>query len=98
MNGSDDGWKPVQTGLVDMGFNHFYDDADLSPTFLLSDLANGGSDRFIDAMCLWGDADDVRRGLRAHFDAGATHVCLQPVHEEGNTAARDKIIETLADV
>jgi alkanesulfonate monooxygenase SsuD/methylene tetrahydromethanopterin reductase-like flavin-dependent oxidoreductase (luciferase family) len=49
-------------------------------------------------MCLWGDADTVRRGLRAHFDAGATHVCLQPVHEEGNTAARDKIIETLADV
>lgn len=66
--------------------------------FSESDLANGGSDRFIDAMCLWGDADDVRRGLRAHFDAGATHVCLQPVHEEGNTATRDKIIETLADV
>ena len=63
-----------------------------------ADIANGGSDRFIDAMCLWGDADTVRRGLRAHFDAGATHVCLQPVHEEGNMAARDKIIETLADV
>ena len=42
MNGSDDGWKPVQSGLVDMGFNHFYDDADLQPTFLLSDLANAG--------------------------------------------------------
>jgi probable F420-dependent oxidoreductase len=66
--------------------------------FSEADIANGGSDRFIDAMCLWGDADTVRRGLRAHFDAGATHVCLQPVHEEGNTAARDKIIETLADV
>ena len=66
--------------------------------FSEADLANGGSDKFIDAMCLWGDADTVRRGLRAHFDAGATHVCLQPVHEEGNTAARDKIIETLADV
>ena len=26
-----------------MGFNHFYDDANLSPTFLLSDLANAGS-------------------------------------------------------
>ena len=66
--------------------------------FTEADLANGGSDRFIDAMCLWGDADTVRKGLRAHFDAGATHVCLQPVHEEGNMAARDKIIETLADV
>ena len=66
--------------------------------FSEADLANGGSDRFIDAMCLWGDADTVRKGLRAHFDAGATHVCLQPVHEDGNVAARDKIIETLADV
>ena len=66
--------------------------------FTEAELANGGSDRFIDAMCLWGDADTVRRGLRAHFDAGATHVCLQPVHEDGNMAARDKIIETLADV
>ena len=66
--------------------------------FSEADLANGGSDKFIDAMCLWGDADTVRRSLRRHFEAGATHVCLQPVHEDGNFAARDKIIETLADV
>lgn len=66
--------------------------------FSEADLTNGGSDRFIDAMCLWGDADTVRRGLRRHFEAGATHVCLQPVHEDGNIAARNKIIETLADV
>jgi probable F420-dependent oxidoreductase len=66
--------------------------------FTEADLKDGGSDRFIDKMCLWGDADTVRKGLRAHFDAGATHVCLQPVHEEGNVAARNKIIETLADV
>jgi hypothetical protein len=43
MNGSDSGWKPPQTGLVDMGFNHFYDDAGVEPTFTLSDLANYGS-------------------------------------------------------
>jgi hypothetical protein len=39
----------------------------------------------------------VRQGLRAHFDAGATHVCIQPVHEDGNTAARDRILTELAD-
>lgn len=66
--------------------------------FSEADLADGGSDRFIDAMCLWGDAATVRKGLRAHFDAGATHVCLQPVHADGDFAARDRIIETLADV
>ena len=36
-------------------------------------------------------------GLRAHFDAGATHVCIQPVHEDGDTAARDRILTELAD-
>jgi probable F420-dependent oxidoreductase len=65
--------------------------------FTEADLANGGSDRFIDAMCLWGDADTVKRGLRAHFTAGATHVCVQPVHDEGDVAARDRMLKALAD-
>ena len=62
-----------------------------------AELANGGSDRFIDAMVLWGNADTVREGLRAHFAAGATQVCIQPVHEDGDTAARDRILTELAD-
>jgi probable F420-dependent oxidoreductase len=65
--------------------------------FTEADLANGGSDRFIDAMCLWGDADTVKKGLRAHFEAGATHVCLQPVHADGDFAARDRMLAALAD-
>jgi probable F420-dependent oxidoreductase len=65
--------------------------------FTKVDLADGGSDRFIDAMCLWGDANTVKKGLRAHFDAGATHVCLQPVHADGDFAARDRMLAALAD-
>ncbi len=65
--------------------------------FSEQELAQGGSDRFIDAMVLWGDADKVKQGLRAHFDAGATHVCIQPVHEEGDVIARDRILRELAD-
>jgi len=65
--------------------------------FSEAELANGGSDRFIDAMGLWGDAATIKRGLRAHFDAGATHVAIQPVHEEGDLAARDAILKSLAD-
>jgi probable F420-dependent oxidoreductase len=65
--------------------------------FTEADLAGGGSDRFIDAMVLWGDAATVRKGLRAHFDAGATHVCLQPVHPDGEFALRDSMLEALAD-
>jgi probable F420-dependent oxidoreductase len=65
--------------------------------FTEAELANGGSDRFIDAMVLWGDAATIKRGLRAHFDAGATHVAIQPVHEEGDLGARDAILQALAD-
>ncbi len=65
--------------------------------FSEAELADGGSDRFIDAMCLWGDAETIKKGLRAHFTAGATHVCLQPVHADGDFAARDRMLAALAD-
>ncbi len=65
--------------------------------FTEADLANGGSDAFIDAMVLWGSAEKVKDGLRAHFAAGATHVAIQPVHAEGDRAARDAIMKALAD-
>ena len=65
--------------------------------FTEAELADGGNDRFIDAMVLWGDADTIKRGLRAHFTAGATHVCLQPVHADGDFAARDQMLAALAD-
>ena len=65
--------------------------------FTEADLANGGSDTFIDQMVLWGDAAKVKEGLRAHFAAGATHVAIQPVHAEGDLAMRDHILTALAD-
>jgi probable F420-dependent oxidoreductase len=66
--------------------------------FTEADLANGGSDRFLDAMVLSGDAETIARGLRAHFKAGANHVCIQPVHAEGAIEARDRALTALADV
>jgi probable F420-dependent oxidoreductase len=65
--------------------------------FTEADLSNGGSDQFIDQMMLWGDAAKVKQGLRAHFAAGANHVAIQPVHDEGDIAARDHILTMLAD-
>jgi hypothetical protein len=65
--------------------------------FTEAELADGGSDRFIDAMVIWGDTETIKRGLRAHFTAGATHVCLQPVHADGDFAARDRMLAVLAD-
>jgi probable F420-dependent oxidoreductase len=65
--------------------------------FTEAELDNGGNDRFIDAMVAWGDAATIKGKLRAHFDAGATHVCLQPVHADGDFAARDAMLKALAD-
>ena len=65
--------------------------------FSEAELENGGSDRFIDAMVNWGDAIAVKNQLRAHFEAGANHVCIQPVHADGDFAARDAMLAALAD-
>jgi probable F420-dependent oxidoreductase len=43
------------------------------------DIAGGGSDRLIDAVIPHGTAGAVAEAVRAHFDAGADHVCLQPL-------------------
>jgi probable F420-dependent oxidoreductase len=73
-----------------------YRNAWFSMGFTEADLSNGGSDAFIDAMVLWGSVETVQAGLQAHFDAGATHVAIQPVHPPGNIAARDAILAALA--
>ena len=43
------------------------------------------------------EVEAVKRQLRAHFEAGANHVCIQPVHAEGDIAARDAMVAALAD-
>ena len=65
--------------------------------FTEAELENGGSDRFIDAMVLNGGVENIKRGLHAHFAAGATHVAIQPVHADGDIAARDATLVALAD-
>ena len=45
------------------------------------DVAEAGSDRLVDAIVAWGDADAIRSRVADHFAAGATHVCIQPLTE-----------------
>jgi probable F420-dependent oxidoreductase len=47
--------------------------------FTERDIADGGSDRLIDAVIPHGSADEVAEAVRAHLDAGADHVALQPL-------------------
>lgn len=46
-----------------------------------NDFTGGGSDRLVDSVVLWGDAETVAKGVQAHLDAGADHVSIQPLGE-----------------
>lgn len=50
--------------------------------FTESDLADGGSDRLVDALVAWGDADAIRERIAAHWDAGADQVALQVLNTD----------------
>jgi probable F420-dependent oxidoreductase len=43
------------------------------------ELADAGSDRLIDAVIPHGSAEAIAESVHAHLEAGADHVCLQPV-------------------
>lgn len=45
--------------------------------FTDDDIADGGSDRLVDALVVWGDDDTIAARVQAHRDAGADHVCIQ---------------------
>jgi probable F420-dependent oxidoreductase len=61
------------------------------------ELAGGGSNRFVDAMVAWGGEAAVRDRIRQHLDAGADHVCIQPIGAEGSRqAGDDRLLELLA--
>lgn len=51
--------------------------------FSEDDLADGGSNRFLDAMVAWGEKSVIQQRIQEHFDAGASHVCIQALHPDG---------------
>jgi probable F420-dependent oxidoreductase len=61
------------------------------------DLAGGGSERFLDAMVAWGDERAIRARVEEHWQAGADHVCIQPINAQGSRQFVDeRILELLA--
>jgi len=62
-----------------------------------ADLAAGGSDRFLDAMVAWGDEGAIRARIQQHWDAGADHVCIQPISgPETQDATGERVLDLLA--
>ena len=55
--------------------------------FTEDDIADGGSDRLIDAVVPQGGADEIAAVVSAHLDAGADHVCLQPITGQAGVPA-----------
>lgn len=60
------------------------------------DLAGGGSHRFLDAMVAWGDEDAIRARIQEHWDAGADHVCIQPIGPQGSREVDERVLNLLA--
>jgi probable F420-dependent oxidoreductase len=64
--------------------------------FAEADLADGGSDRLVDAIVAWGDEAAILRRIREHHDAGADHVCIQPLRPDGQPGPDLRALEALA--
>jgi probable F420-dependent oxidoreductase len=55
--------------------------------FSEADIAGGGSDRLIDAVIPHGSPERIAEAIRAHLEAGADHVALQPLRPGGASVA-----------
>lgn len=60
------------------------------------ELDDGGNDRVVDAVVAWGDLDTLVRRIEEHLDAGASHVCIQPLSAEDPTKPDLSLLEKLA--
>jgi len=70
----------IATGLVAvyLGLPNYTNNL-LTLGFTEEDIAAPGSDRLVDALVAWGDADTIAARVREHHDAGADHVAVQVV-------------------
>ena len=53
------------------------------------DLADGGSDRLVDAIVAWGDEQAILDRVAAHHERGADHVALQVLPLDGASVPMD---------
>jgi len=61
-----------------------------------SDWGGNISDRLVDAIVAWGDEGAIRKRIQQHFDAGADHVCIQPLNPDGKPVPHEEVLALLA--
>jgi probable F420-dependent oxidoreductase len=59
--------------------------------FADADFEGAGSDELHDAIVAWGDAERIAERVRAHLDAGADHVCVQPLGADPSDPQLDRL-------
>ena len=57
--------------------------------FTDADMADGGTDRLVDAIVAWGDEAAIAERVAAHHEAGADHVCVQVLPQEATSVPMD---------
>jgi probable F420-dependent oxidoreductase len=61
-----------------------------------ADFENSGSDKLVDAIVAWGDESALQNRIKAHWQAGANHVCIQAL-QDGNMSGPDMaLLEMMA--
>jgi len=64
--------------------------------FSEDDLSDGGSNRLVDALVAWGDADTVATRVREHLDAGADQVAVHPLTGDTSGVGLDQLHQLAA--
>lgn len=64
--------------------------------FVESDFDNGGSDKLVDAIVAWGDDKALQARIKAHWQAGANHVCVQALTDGVQSGPDLAALEMLA--
>jgi probable F420-dependent oxidoreductase len=59
-----------------------------------AELSDGGSDRLVDALVAWGSPETIAERVSEHFAAGADHVSIQVLTDDGGFALPE--LEVLA--
>lgn len=73
-----------------------YANAWLKMGFSQDDI-DGLSEKLVDGLIAWGDVDAIEARLSEHAEAGATQICIHPLHpESGQAAVDDAVLAALA--
>jgi probable F420-dependent oxidoreductase len=61
-----------------------------------ADFENSGSDKLVDAIVAWGDESALQQRIKAHWQAGANHVCIQALQDGAMSGPDMALLELMA--